>query len=95
MSGSGGKGDPRGYEPGTRSWSGSAATRSRKSYSRPAIAVVAIGQCCYPGGLFERIEAGRADTWCGPKGGCAVSEVSKGFRQRRFCDLPDRDSGTS
>jgi hypothetical protein len=25
------------------------------------------------------------------KGGCAVSEVAKGFRQRRFCDLSDRD----
>jgi hypothetical protein len=25
------------------------------------------------------------------KGGCAVSEVAKGFRQRRFFDLSDRD----
>ena len=41
--------------------------------------------------LTERIEAGQSRHGLLAKEGCAVSEVAKGFRQRRFCDLSDRD----
>jgi hypothetical protein len=46
----------------------------------------------------RRIDAGRPALvlakrrlWCWQKGGYAVSEVAKEFRQRRFFDLSDRD----
>jgi hypothetical protein len=61
-----------------------------------AIAVVATSRCCYPRELGAVSHSGnnRRPAWPAlvlAKGGCAVSEVAKEFRQRRFFDLSDRD----